>query len=306
MTLFLDFRISAIIRHLNATQPFFLEEVLKQYSHCYVDESIQESIGLVTTAFVFSDDKFHDDIRDLLIKCGIDVSREEFKSSARMDSDPRMKQARDELISLTRDRAKIAVFFGHFYRPNLAKQSLQALQSVLLRNGIPPSSLSVYFDQEIFSSHQEAIRLHGIFHFLKECKIFPKENSKTCFGVQSADVVAYCFGKIAKAAITGEDKEIDVGGEETGYPEGDTAPLSWSLLMSLRYALLTRPVICSGKCYDVSSDPVILDPQNDDVVDYAQNPVLLGWGVQIDPKAAIEVRCAIEKELGTIWLGCIH
>lgn len=271
-----------------------------------MDESIQESIGLVTTAFVFSDEGFHDEVGKLLAECGLDVSREEFKSSARMDNDARMKMVRDRLISLIRDKTKIAVFFGHFYRPNLAKQSLQALQSVLLRNGIQPASLSVYFDQEIFPSHQEAKRLHGIFHFLKECKIFPKENSKTCFGVQAADLVAHCFGRIAKAEITGEDKEIDVGGDKTGYPEGDTAPLSWSLLMSLRYALLTRPVVYSGNNYDVNSDPVILDPENDDVADYAQNPVLLGWGVQIDPKADTSVRCAIEKALGTIWLGCIH
>lgn len=278
----------------------------QEYTHCYVDESIHESIGLVAISFVFSDDQFHDDVRNLLAKCGIDISREEYKSSARMDGNPRMKQARDALICLTRDRTKIAVFFGHFYRPNLAKQSLQALQSVLLRNGIIPSSLSVYFDQEIFPSHQEAQRLHSIFHFLKECKIFPKENSNTCLGVQAADLVAYCFGRIAKAAITGGDKEIDVGGGKAGYTDGDTVPLSWSLLMSLRYALLTRPVIYSGKSYDVSCDPVILDPKNDDIVDYVQNPVLLGWGVQIDPKANITVRCAIEKALGTIWLGCIH
>lgn len=99
---------------------------------------------------------------------------------------------------------------------------------------------------------------------------------------------------------------IDIGGPETGYPEGTKAPLSWSLLMNLRYALLTRPIAYNGQPYLAVSDPVVLDPLNDDPVDFDQHPVLLGWGVQVAPEADLSLRQAVEQELGRIWLGCVH
>ena len=99
---------------------------------------------------------------------------------------------------------------------------------------------------------------------------------------------------------------VDIGGTNTGYPKGTKAPLGWSLLMNLRYALLTRPVVCNGEAYPIESDPVIIDPERDDPVDFSMNPILLGWGVQIAPEANSELRQAVDKGLGRLWLGCIH
>jgi hypothetical protein len=99
---------------------------------------------------------------------------------------------------------------------------------------------------------------------------------------------------------------IDIGGPNTGYQEGTEAPLGWSLLMNLRYALFTRPVVYNGKPYPATSDPVIIDPMRDDPVDFGIHPILLGWGVQVAPEAGTELRQAVDKELGRLWLGCIH
>jgi hypothetical protein len=177
---------------------------------------------------------------------------------------------------------------------------------VLIRNAIPPLSLSVYFDEGIFRSASEARRLQSLFQFLQPCSFYPEENSKQRRGIQIADAVAHSFGQIVKAEITGKDKEVDIGGEKTGYPEGTEAPLSWALLMNLRYALLTRPVVYGGDAYDPASDPVVIDPQKDDPVEFGQNPVLLGWGVQVAPESNTKLREAVERKLGKIWMGCIH
>ena len=99
---------------------------------------------------------------------------------------------------------------------------------------------------------------------------------------------------------------IDIGGPNTGYPEGTQAPLGWSLLMNLRYALLTRPIVYNGEPYFAKCDPVVLDPLNDDPVDFGQHPTLLGWGVQVAPESDGPLRRAVEEELGRIWLGCIR
>ena len=76
--------------------------------------------------------------------------------------------------------------------------------------------------------------------------------------------------------------------------------------MSLRYALLTRPIVYNGEAYAPECDPVVLDPINDDPVDFCQHPILLGWGVQVAPESGPELRQAVESELAHIWLGCIH
>jgi hypothetical protein len=166
--------------------------------------------------------------------------------------------------------------------------------------------LTVHFDEGIFPSEGEAERLQRLFRALKNVDLRPREDSKLILEIQVADVVAHSFGQIVKAEISGEQKVVDIGGSDTGYAEGTTAPLGWSLLMSLRYALLTRPVAYEGNEYPFASDPVVLDPLKDDPAEYDQHPILLGWGIQVAPESSTELRSAVERSLGRLWLGCIH
>lgn len=273
---------------------------------CYVDESIHDSVGVVATAFIFVKKSLDEDVRRVIADAGLDPDRDEFKSSARMDSDERLRNVRTKLTSIACCNTKIAVFFGPFSRRMLGRQTLQALQSVVVRNGFEPEKLSVHFDAEIFKSTSEANRLHALFHSLSGCVIHAEEDSVTCRGIQVADLVAHSFGQIVKSAITGDEKTIDIGGSNTGYADGTKAPLSWALLMDIRYAILTRPVICNGEHYDSATDPVVIDPEYDDPVNFGQHPVMLGWGVQVAPESDSILREAVEKRLGRLWLGCIH
>lgn len=273
---------------------------------CYVDESIHDSVGVVVSAFVFVKESLDNQVCTLLEEAGFNPECEEFKSSTRMDSDKRMRSVRDRIMSIAGRSTKIAVFFGPFSRRKLGRQSLQALQSVVVRNSFNPSRLSVHFDEEMFKSTSEAKRLHKLFHSLSGCEIHAEEDSLKCRGIQVADAVAHSFGQIVKAAITGDEKSVHFGGLNTGYHEGTEAPLSWALLMNLRYAMLTRPVVYNGEEYDSASDPVVIDTEHDDAVDFGQHPVLLGWGVQVAPESDYELREAVENRLGKLWLGCIH
>jgi hypothetical protein len=273
--------------------------------YCYVDESIHDSCGFVATAFVFAEENFEKTVEEVLLEAGLSPPSEEFKSSARMDSDSRMKLARAGLLDLA-GKARVAVFFGAFNKATLGKDTLQALQSVVVRNGIDPSAMSVYCDEEIFPSMKEAVRLHGLFHFLNQCTIYPREDSRKRLGIQMADAVAHSFGRILKEELTGKQKFVDIGGSGTGYEEGTLAPLGWELLMTLRYSLMTRPMVEGGESYNAGIDPVVLDPENDDPVVYGQHPVLLGWGIQTAPEADDSLRQGVERAFGRIWLGCIH
>lgn len=274
--------------------------------YCYVDESIHDSCGFVATSFVFAEENFEKTVEEVLREAGFSPPSQEFKSSARMDLNPNMQLARNGLLALAGSKAKIAVFFGAFNRATLGKYTLQALQSVVVRNGINPAALSVYYDEEIFPSEKEALRLHSLFRSLSQCRIYPRENSRKRLGIQVADAVAHSFGRILKEELTGEKKLVDVGGPGTGYEEGTLAPLGWGLLMTLRYALMTRPMVRGGESYDAAADPVVFDPESDDPAVYGRHPVLLGWGVQTAPEADDCLRQGVERAFGRIWLGCIH
>jgi len=223
-----------------------------------------------------------------------------------MDANPSMRKARGSLLKLAGSETQVAVFVGPHEAGTLGKHSLQALQSILVRNGIQPSNLTIFFDEGMFPSVREAARLHSLFRFLKPARLLPSENSRIRLGVQVADAVAHSWGQIIKEAVTGKAKMIDIGGRGTGYAKGEMAALGWNLLMTLRYALLTRPMTQNGEEYLPATDPVVLDPMNDDPVTYSQNPTLLGWGVQVAPEAGDELRHAVERALGRLWLGCIH
>lgn len=278
----------------------------KDLTHCYVDESVHSGSGFVAMAFVFAGSSFEREIEHTLREAGLSPREDELKSSARMDADPRMRAARDSIVSLAGSSTRVAVFVGPYDRSTIGKDCLQALQSVVLRNGLSTASLDVYFDEAILPSGPEAARLQRLFPALSTVRIHPQENSRLVLGVQVADVVAHSFGQILKAEISGESKEIEIGGPNTGYLQGTRAPVAWSLLMSLRYALFTRPIWYEGQPYRPESDPVVLDPVNDDPVKYGLHPILLDWGVQVAPEANSELRYAVERSLGKLWLGCIH
>lgn len=106
-------------------------------TRCYVDESVHAESGFVTTSFVFGSSSLEDAVARVLEQAGLTPREEELKSSARMDADSRMRAARDAALGLARSSARIAIFVGPYDRSTIGKQCLQALQSVILRNGLP-------------------------------------------------------------------------------------------------------------------------------------------------------------------------
>lgn len=280
--------------------------VRPKFNRCFLDESIYDSRGFVVTAMVFANSDFESKVLAALLAAGLQPPAEEYKSGVRMNADPRMGQARASLLRLVNECAKVAIVVGPFHRPSLGRQVLQALQSVIVRNAIDHEGLDIFVDREVFSSQREAMRLLPIFASLEGVALHAHQDSKLRPGIQAADAVAHSFGQIIKEALLGTSKMVDVGGEGSGYPVGTMVPLGWELLMGLRNALLTRPVVFGERDYPIECDPAVLDPEHDDEVSFRQQPVLLGWGLQVAPESGTELRVKVEEALGTIWLGCIH
>ncbi len=97
-------------------------------TQCYIDESVHEKAGFVDTAFVFASGGFERAVAATLRGVGLSPGEDEFKSSARMDSNSKMREAREALLSLAGSKTRVAVFFGPYAHHTIGKHSLQALQ----------------------------------------------------------------------------------------------------------------------------------------------------------------------------------
>lgn len=216
-----------------------------------------------------------------------------------------MRTLRDRLLSIAAG-TKIAVAFGPAVaRRRLGGASLNALDLLMRRNGIRADGVSVYFDQGIFGRSVEAHTLAAALPRLSGLHLFPEEDSRVCLGIQVADVVAHTVAQVVREAITDKRKIVRIGGADTGWHEDEKAPLGWFLLMGLRHSFFTQRVVTDGETFDPETDPLI-QKIDDDPVTVSIEPQLLGWGAVVSDDSTNDLRRAVEKTLGRIWLGCIH
>lgn len=272
--------------------------------HIYIDESIHDALDFIVSAFVFSKEGLDSPVSDALRDAGLRPGVDEFKSGALMLGNVVQQNLRETLLSLAGQHTRVALAVSPASaRTELGEWCLRVLHTIVRRNGFHEMSFDAHCDEGIFKSTTKLA--NGEFGAPRQMSIDPKSNSRTCLGIQVADVVANATGQMIREAVTGRRKMVGIGGPGTGYADDDEAPLGWSLKMSLRYSLLRRPTVHPGQPYHPDIDPVVVKP-GDDYVQVAQHPEVSGWGVHIHDALSSTVRAAVDQELGKIWLGCIH
>jgi len=272
----------------------------------YVDESIHPKLDFAVTAFVCAKNDIDPLVNSALTKAGLVPGVDEFKSGARMQGKPELQTLREDLYRLIMEKCRIAFLFTSVAnRKYLGSEALAALENILIKNNISPEITSAYFDQGMFSSAQTAQKEKHTFTELSRIEFHPEQDSKTCLGIQLADAVANSMAQVVREEITGEPKFIDIGGENTGYPEGTEAELGWALLMRIRYSFFKRPVVHVNQKYDPRTNPLTYT-DDDDPVDLSIHPELIGWGIHFGENVSPKVSEIVQQKLGRIWLGCIH
>lgn len=212
----------------------------------YIDESIHSSLGFIVTAFVFSKGGLDGHVAEALTEAGLRPGTDEFKSGAFMADDPRRRKLRESLLGLAGQNTRIALAVSPAAsRPDLGAWCLNALDKIIRKNGFRGVAFEAHIDEGIFRSHHEAIVIDADLG-LQGVSIHPSQDSRACLGIQVADAVAHVTAQVIRAAVTGHQKIIGIGGPETGYADDDTAPLGWALKMTLRYALLSRRIAVRG------------------------------------------------------------
>jgi len=249
----------------------------------YVDESIQHSLGYICTAFVHCPEDPSVSIAEALGRAGLVAYFDEYKSGARMASRPELQLLREELASLIRETARIAVLVTPASeRGNLGEHVVETLAQIVRAN-----SLAV--DEECFVDTGIVTRAAADAAYVAYgLKLIPESDSRHVLGLQLADHSAYHLSYILKTALEGERKTQRVG-LESGFADEFDAELRWVLRANLRYALF-----CESK------------PWDDNLHDLNYMHRVLGYGAFLRGAVEERVRIAFLKDFEEIWLGCIH
>lgn len=273
----------------------------------FVDESIHDGLGFVVAALVVADSDVEDRVARALSDNGFLPGIDEFKSGAPMAANRRMRAVRETILDLAATRTRIAVLISSpTERSELGVEILRALGLLVRRNGLGQDGLRVVLDRGLFRSRAHAEVQIGKAILPIPVTIEPEQDSKRRLGLQVADAVAHTVAQILRQEVVAQRKTVTVG-PESGYVDGTEVEIGWAFLMSLRYALFTRPQVYADRGEEIDPDrnPVVIGP-NDDPVEIGQHPQLLGWGVFVSDRVDPEVGAAAQAVFERIWLGCIH
>ncbi len=158
----------------------------------FFDESIQERGRFIIGAFVYTDYDPTPAVYAALLEAGRTPGSDEFKSSARMSGDSRLKRLRARLNALLFE-SKIGILVipsGH--RSELGNEALRCLNKILHANKLIESAHTIYFDEGI------KVNQSFIDQFQKNSgglsKLLLNQDSKIIGGLQLADLTSHYLG----------------------------------------------------------------------------------------------------------------
>lgn len=277
-------------------------------NHIFVDESIHSHLGFILTAFVCVIGDPQQRLSNILSELRFSPGKDEYKSRTLMSNNPRMRELRERLFEMARNHSYVAILITPaLEREALGHYIISALRTIIIRNGLDVSILKLYFDQGIFRSAQKGLDCANKLAELSGIEFFFEQDSKKVLGLQIADAISHATSQVLREALTGTSKQVDIGGENTGYPEGTLSDLGWSLLMTLRYSFFVRPVVLAQYDSDINpSMEAVIVSDEEELIQKSQNPDLFGWGVLVSDEVTPEIKKIVEGVFGTLWLGCIH
>lgn len=237
-------------------------------SFLYIDESIHDRAGFIVAAGVWSEVHVDDAVEASLRRAGLRPKVDEFKSSALMAQDSARQMLRDEFRRLLMRSCKIAVAVcGTQERKDLGQQT------VSLAQGLDVPAGEIFLDAglklQTASSDGWIVRTG--------C------DSREVLGIQLADCAAHTIAGVLLSELGHVAKRVPT----TDPLYAPDVELDFKLWASIRYAL--------------AGQPVHPDYEADD-----WEPVMHPFGLSISRGCPPAVAEAVQKRLGSVWVGCIH
>jgi len=253
----------------------------------YFDESIQERRGFIIGAFVYSVDDLDPPVAAVLTRHGLIPGHDEYHSCANAAGNPKHAALRGAMRGLLHERRFGVVVHPAERRDELGIEAVRGLRKLLDANSLTGQHVAV-FDEGIFSSTPDAQQLMDDFGLRGRVDPVFQADSRVRGGLQVADLVAHCCGRMLFEHISDVKKMVKAG-ENSGYDPDLDLELEFELWAGLRYNWFAgedknRP---EGEEFW----PVV------DVSDY---------GLHISDACTPELRDAAYGRFAKSYLGCIH
>ncbi|MDN3585660.1 DUF3800 domain-containing protein [Pedobacter aquatilis] len=255
----------------------------------YVDDSVHDQGDFIICACVYASMDIEAEILRLIQVLNLDAETFEFKSSANYSKEPERAEFRSRLKELMQDHGHYGlVILPRANRVEAGLECLRAIQQFIEFSPIIRQPVSIYLDQGLFSSKDQAEK-----HFkalgLSGATLHAEQDSKTVRGIQLADLVAHMASIQLKSAM-GLIKKMVKAGENSGYEPDMKLELEFEMWATLRYCLMNE------------GNP---KPQTGDQFRDANMQVGRA-GLFIAESCGEELREYAEGTFGQVYLGCIH
>lgn len=255
----------------------------------YFDETIQEKAGFIIGAFVYSQSDISPKVFSALEKSGLKPGIDEFKSGARMASNPAQKLVRERLAAFLHQVSVGIIITPSSDRPELGAEALRGLEKILKANSLEKLRHKVFFDEGIpIGADDQDMFLSGAGSC---CELHLSQDSKTIGGIQIADLAAHSLGVMLLEQLGLISKKVRAG-EGSGYDPDLEIDLGFELWASLRYSLFKASQPKPGPIPDDPVGEMMFDVEN--------------YGLHISPACTRQLKGAALQRFGECYLGCIH
>jgi hypothetical protein len=262
-----------------------MSELPSEPCFVFVDDSIHDEDGFVLTAAVVTYDDLAPAIAKLLIKAGLTPGIDEYKSHSPKAGDERSQLLRSqlcELLSDTRSRIAVAVT-PRADRETAGTDMLSLLARLKSQGALGPSEPRVWLDEGLLTkTATNWLSKHPAHGLLVQ----PERNSRDVLGLQLADLAAHTTATMIRCEL-GSIRKMVPAGPDSGYDPEELFPLEAELWARLRFSLAGKPMF----------------PDAHEITELA---MCAAFGLRINERCSQPVKDAAEKQLGAIYLGCIH
>lgn len=236
---------------------------------------------MIVTSLVF----VHCDVAELVAtavrNATLDAGVEEHKSSNRMDSAPQLRQLRAHLFEVMfRHGCRIATVVSPRSERHLIADHAGRLVDEIVAAFEIDDDLQIYFDEGIDPPTLWSPGVRTCSHFGQDSRAVP--------GIQLADLAAHSTATMLLGELGILKKKVKAG-ENSGYDPDDILNIEFQLWAFMRYCF------ASNERYHAE-----LDWTESNYADYKP------FGLYVSPSCSEDIEVAVRRQLGTVWLGCIH
>ncbi|QFT47826.1 hypothetical protein FIU97_14685 [Roseivivax sp. THAF40] len=256
-------------------------------AYFFLDDSKHHYAGFSLAAFVICETDPTDHVEAIFRDLGFDPGGFEYKSSAKMADDNRLRQLRAALKNYISRKCKISICVVNGDN-RLGPAALKLLHCALSHPSLEGHDHEVFFDEGLFPSVKSATDPASRENKFGQCKMHFEQDSRNHVGIQLADVAAHTCSTMLLETLGHVTKKVVLSVPGDSVYDGQEVGLGFEMWAGMRYALLSMTKQHPKNDFELATVDVF------------------PWGLFIDESTSEPIAAAAKQRFGENYLGCIH